>query len=163
MNPWTELASWAGGLGAIATAVIAVILAAQLRNREKRQALVDLHNSLTSGETARARNVIGTLLYSKHKKSVSELDGIEAYFHLIWAIQRARNVFRVHGFHWTSISGSNKRARGNQIELALTWNLREIADNVVIFRNRFGAKWRVEDADAWHEMSTYLRIRENTE
>lgn len=156
---WPEVAAWAGGLGTLATAIIAVVLAAQLRNREKRQALVELHASLTSGETAAARNTVGTLLYSKKKRTVSELAAIEAYFHLIWAIQRARNVFRIHGFNWSSLTGPpRRRSRQNEIELALTWNLTEIAENVVTFHEAYGEKWKVEDADAWDEMRAYLSI-----
>lgn len=163
-NGWPELASWIGAAGAFATAMIAIVLAVQLRKREKRQALVELHASLTSGETAAARNTIGTLLHSKKKNAKPDvLTSIDAYFKLIWAIQRARNVFRVHGFHWTSLGETwkwnrVKRARSKEIQAALTWNLKEIADNVVQFHAEYGEKWDVEDADAWLELSAYLKV-----
>ena len=163
LNPGLpEAATWIGALGALSTAAIAIVLASQLRNRERRQALVDLHTSLTSGETANARNAIGTLLYSKkHRRHVDELEAIDAYFRLIWAIQRARNVFRVHGFHWTSLDGPERKnwaqqKRKVEIESALSWNLQEIADNVVEFHLKYCKKWNVEDHDAWDEMSVFL-------
>lgn len=159
---WQEIATWVGALGAVTTAGIAVVLAAQLRNRERRKALVELHLSLTSGETAAARNTIGTLIYSKKgKRKVDELQAVEAYFRLIWAIQRARNVFRIHGFHWASLDDPHggrldKRAKTEQIELSLTWNLREIAQNVAEFHNDYAPKFGVADGDAWDEMESYL-------
>ena len=158
----SELASWIGAVGALATAIIAVVLAAQLRNRDRRQALVDLHASLTSGETAAARNVLGTLLYSKKfGKKVDQLTAVTAYFQLIWALQRARNVFRLHGLHWASLQEPNessraKRARAAEKEGALSWNLREIAENVIEFHSNHSEKWKVEDADAWTEMEAFI-------
>jgi hypothetical protein len=161
---WSEFANWVGAVGAFATAVIAVVLAVQLRGRERRQALIDLHSSLTSGETADARNVLGTLLHSSKRSSRPDrLAAIDAYFKLIWSIQRARNIFRAHGFHWVSLEpvskpGAVKRARSKETEAALSWNLREIADNVVMFHKIFSEKWLVEDSDAWEEMRDYLRV-----
>jgi len=155
-----DVATWVGSLAALATAVSAVIIASRLRRGERRQALVDLHVSLTTGETAHARNVMGTLLLSGSETTrPSKLEAIDAYFRLIWSVQRARNVFRIHKFHWTSIElpeGVKPSSMQQEAERALSWNLREIAENVVEFHDRYCASWDVEDRDAWEEMADYL-------
>lgn len=151
-----DLATWVTAVVGGVIAVSAAFASVQLRNRERRQALADLHTSLTSGETADARNVIGTLLYSSTRIGrPSRLEAIEAYFRLIWAVQRARNVFRAHGFHWMSYEAPRNR-RAQLVEDMLTWNLREILDNVTMFHERYSDRWGVEDADAWRDIGDYL-------
>ncbi|WP_438853909.1 hypothetical protein [Agromyces sp. M3QZ16-3] len=156
-----DIGTWAGALAAATTAATAIVLAAQLRNRERRQALVDLHVSLTTGETALARNVIGTLLLNKSFRGrPAKLEAIDAYFRLIWSVQRARNVFRAHGFHWESLDppeGAKRNSRQRETERALSWNLIEIAENIVEFHHVYVQKWGVEDKDAWDEMDAYLK------
>lgn len=159
-----DLATWAGVLLSLVTAVIAAVVFLGLRRRERRQALTDLHVSLTSGETAAARNTIGTLLYSSRRRDLpSRLDAIAAYFALIWALQRSRNVFRTYLLpakdldsptsRWGAVTRS--RSRRDAVE-ALSWNVTEIAENVVRFHDEFGQRWSVEDADAWEEISRFV-------
>jgi hypothetical protein len=38
----------------------------------------------------------------------------------------------------------------------LSWNVTEIAENVVRFHDEFGEQWAVEDADAWEEISPFV-------
>lgn len=134
-----------------------------LRRRERRQALTELHSSLTSGETASARNLIGTLLYSAQESNQpSRAESIEAYFALIWALQRARNVFRTFGIQWTPLDAPQRRltnvmrSGSADATLALTWNLIEIAENVIRFHDDYGSDWSVEDEDAWADISAYV-------
>jgi len=159
-----DVATWAGVLLSLATAVIAAVVFFGLRRRERRQALADLHVSLTSGETAAARNTIGTLLYSTGSSDLpSRLDSIAAYFALIWALQRSRNVFRTYLLpaneldspmsRWGAVTQG--RSRRDAAE-ALSWNVTEIAENVVRFHDEFGEKWAVEDADAWKEIGPFV-------
>ena len=159
-----DLATWAGVFLSLVTAVIAAVVFVGLRRRERRQALADLHVSLTTGETAAARNTIGTLLYSSRRRDFpSRLDAIAAYFALIWALQRSRNVFRTYLLpadeldspmsRWSAVTRG--RSRRDAAE-ALSWNVTEIADNVVRFHDEFGEQWAVEDADAWDEISSFI-------
>lgn len=159
-----DLATWAGVMLSLATAVIAAVVFVGLRRRERRQALADLHVSLTSGETAAARNTIGTLLYSSRRRDLpSRLDAIAAYFALVWALQRSRNVFRTYLLpaneldspmsRWSAVTRG--RSRRDAAE-ALSWNVTEIAENVVRFHDEFGKPWGVEDADAWEEISPFV-------
>ncbi|WP_347976177.1 hypothetical protein [Microbacterium sp. ProA8] len=159
-----DLATWAGVLLSLVTAVIAAVVFVGLRRRERRQALTDLHVSLTSGETAAARNTIGTLLYSSHRRDLpSRLDAIAAYFALIWALQRSRNVFRTYLLPSNELdspmsrwgAATRGRSRRDAAE-ALSWNVTEIAENVVRFHDEFGRRWAVEDADAWEEISPFV-------
>src|SRR5690606_41422494 len=46
--------------------------------------------------------------------------------------------------------------RSTDASLALTWNLVEIAENVVRFHDLFGREWSVEDEDAWADISEYV-------
>lgn len=159
-----DLATWAGVVLSLATAIIAAVVFFGLRRRERRQALGELHVSLTSGETAAARNTIGTLLYSTNSSDFpSRLDAIAAYFALIWALQRSRNVFRTYLLpaneldspmsRWGAVTRG--RSRRDAVE-ALSWNVTEIAENVVRFHDEFGEQWAVEDADAWDEISPFV-------
>lgn len=160
-----DVATWA----TLAFTVIAGLAAAGafwvLRRRERRQALTELHSSLTSGETAQARNVIGTLLYSSSdERRPGKADSIEAYFALIWALQRARNVFRTFNIHWTPLTASQGRlaslmsAGSKDASLALTWNLVEIAENVARFHDLYGQEWSVSDKDAWTDIIAYVDV-----
>jgi len=158
-----DVATWVTLGFTVITAVVAAIGFWLLRQRDRRQALADLHASLTSGETAHARNVIGTLFYSDDEKARPDREAaIESYFALIWAVQRARNVFRAYGIPWRSLdtpqSGLSKlmSAGSNDASLALTWNLVEIAENVGRFHEKYGEAWSVDDGDAWADMDGYI-------
>ena len=151
------------GDGAAWTSVLLSLLVAivTITNwwREKRQALTALHVALTTGETANARNTIGTLFYSGRRLDrPGRSESIRAYFDLIWAMQRARNVFRIYKIRWLPLrrlGGSNKTARSEAID-ALNWNLREIADNIARFREEYGEIWAVEDEDAWLDIRDFF-------
>lgn len=160
-----DVATWAGAAFSLITGVVAIILATQLRNRERRLALVDLHQSLTTGETAAARNVMGTLLYADAGSAPTKLDSIDAYFRLIWAVQRARNVFRTYKLCWKSLSGPVSRLdriqlgrRQRESDLALTWNLNEVAQNLVIFHDLYQEAWNVSDGDAWADVEDFVDV-----
>lgn len=100
-----DLATWVSVALTVITGVVAAFVFVGLRLRDRRQALTDLHISLQSGETAAARNTIGSLLYATRTRDrPPPLASIAAYFAHIYAIQRARNVFRtysVRGHHLT--------------------------------------------------------------
>lgn len=159
-----DLATWAGVLLSLLTAIIAAVVFFGLRRRELRQALAELHVSLTSGETAQARNTIGTLLHSPRKGDrPPRLDAIAAYFALIWALQRSRNVFRTYLLPANQLDSPLSRwsavAKGRSTRdaaEALSWNMSEIAENVVRFHDEFGGRWAVEDVDAWAEVSVFV-------
>ncbi|WP_460800812.1 hypothetical protein [Microbacterium sp. GXF6406] len=158
-----DLAAWATLAFTVVTALLAGIGFGLVRLRDRRQALADLHVSLTSGETAQARNVIGALLYgSAEAATPTRLEAIEAYFMLIWAVQRARNVFRIFRIRWHALNESQGRLSSlmhtgrSDASLALTWNLIEIADNIMQFHDKYGEKWGVDDADAWADIGSYL-------
>lgn len=158
-----DLATWVSVVFTVIAGVAATAAFAFLRRRERRQALTDLHASLTSGETARARNTVGTLLYATEPDGKpTKLEAIEAYFALIWALQRARNVFRTYSLAWRALDASPSRlsrlmvARDDDASLALTWNLTEIAENVVRFHDLYSDAWGVEDADAWSDIGVYV-------
>ncbi|WP_418516901.1 hypothetical protein ACNUCX_06740 [Curtobacterium flaccumfaciens pv. flaccumfaciens] len=155
----------AAALAAVVTAATAIVLAAQLRKRERARALSDLHEHLTTGETAHARDTLGTLLYSKqYQRKVKRLDAISSYFRLIWAVQHARNVFDRYKLDWslrvspdTFLARSRFRRRwrtkqAREIANALTWNLREIEENLNRFHYEYSEHWAVEDDDAWQEL-----------
>lgn len=166
---WFEIpvGDWAG-LAAVVFSIITALIAwgafASLRKRERRQALTELHASLTSGDIAEARHTIGTLLYSmRTKEHPGRLESISAYFGLIWALQRSRNVLRTHLLPWKRMNAQmsvwQRIVRGRRIEdmtRALTWNLSEIADNIVRFRFAYGEAWDIEDDDAWADISDYV-------
>jgi len=158
-----DLATWVSVAFTVLAGLAAIAGFAMLRRRERRQALTELHTSLTSGETARARNTIGTLLYAAEQDvKPGKLDSIEAYFALIWALQRARNVFRTYALEWRELSAPQPRltklmgSRKSDASLALTWNLTEIAENVVLFHDTFREPWAVEDDDAWADIGAYV-------
>lgn len=158
-----DLAAWIGVLFTALAGGAAIAVFVTLRLRERRQALSELHASLTSAETAQARNVIGALLYSGvEEDKPGRLVSIEAYFALIWALQRARNVFRTYRIKWIPLGPTKSRLSEmtrpgrKDAKLALTWNLDEIAENVVRFHDVFGREWAVEDGDAWADIGTYV-------
>lgn len=160
-----DLAAWASVVLTAVAAVAAGYGFFYVRARERREALAALHASLTSGETAVARNTIGTLLHGGRRDRPSRLDCIQSYFALIWSLQRARNVFRAHNLHWKTLQAPNSRvrraARGgrpDEATIALTWNLREIAENVVMFHDRYSTSWSVEDDDAWTDVSEFVEV-----
>lgn len=158
-----DVATWATLVFTVVTALIAGGGFLLIWRRDRRQALADLHVSLTSGETAHARNVIGTLLYSSDTTAnPGREESIESYFAMIWALQRARNVFRAHRITWRALNTPQSRlskimsAGSTDATLALTWNLVEIAENVGQFHEKYGEAWSVDDGDAWAEMDEYI-------
>lgn len=164
-----HLATWVSFGFTVITAGAAVVGFVLLRLRDRRQALADLHVSLTSGETAQARNAIGTLLYSSDTTVHPGREAaIESYFALIWALQRVRNVFRAYGIAWRTLdapqSGLSKimNAGSKDASLALTWNLVELAENVGQFHEKYGEAWSVDDGDAWAEMNGYIHGQGST-
>lgn len=160
-----DAATWSTFALSLVTAIAAIVVFVRLRRRERRTAMADLHASLTSGETAQARHVIGTLLYSPSRLGrPSRLESISAYFTLIWALQRAQNVFRTHLLPSeqldSAIPGWNTIGRGRMQDAtnALTWNLREIAENVRAFHEGYGGRWQIEDEDAWKEVRAFINV-----
>lgn len=158
------MATWFNAVFAGLTFCVAVCLAFQLRTRERRQALTDLHISLTSGETAGARDVIGRLLYSDRRRDQPDRrECIDAYFKLIWALQRSRNVFHTQRISWRSLNTPQSRLRtvgakgkARDASYALSWNLSEIAENVGEFHFKYCTLWDIEDDDAWEEVEDYI-------
>lgn len=166
-----DLATWVSVLLTVIAGVTALFGFVTLHRRERKQALTELHSSLTSGETAQARNTIGTLLHAQDEADrPARLESIAAYFSLIWAVQRARNVFRIYSLEWQDLEapstrlGRIKAPRRGDAKEALTWNLSEIAVNIVQFHDLYGADWGVEDKDAWNDIGRYVnadRLRQN--
>ena len=159
-----DVASWATLLFSVVTAAAAGGAFLGLRKRERRLALADLHTALTTGETAAARNTIGTLLYAAAPKDrPSRHECIRAYFSLIWAVQGARNVFRAQLLpnkqldaplsRWEEIT---RRRHMKDAAAALTWNLSEISENLVRFHDFYGSVWGVQDRDAWEEIGVFV-------
>lgn len=160
-----DWATWFGSAGTITASVAVITIAAQANRRERRRAFAELHYSLTTGETAHARNVMGSLLYAELRDLPARSDSIDAYFRLIWALQRARNIFRTHGAYSKALSGPTNRVKRLwfrntrlETEATLTWNLDEIAENVVRFHDRYTAPWRVQDHDAWAEVEEFVDL-----
>ncbi|WP_104090837.1 hypothetical protein [Cryobacterium sp. N19] len=142
-----------GSIGALGTAAVAFVISRQLKTRERRQAIASIHYDLTTGEAASARDVIGTLLYGNGLDAVPKQDAIAALFRLYWAIQRAENTYRVHELDPVS----SKKLSGQQ-ELFLSWNFREIVQNIVAFHDGYGEKLCIEDADAWNSFEDRLKV-----
>lgn len=159
-----DVATWAALIYSVLTALAAGAAFFRLRKRERRQALAELHTSLTTGETAAARNTIGTLLYSASPEDrPARIECISAYFSLIWAVQRARNVFRAQLLPTSQLDSPISRweavTRGRRMKdaaAALSWNLAEIAENLVQFHDLHGSEWDVRDKDAWDEIGKFV-------
>lgn len=155
---WGTLPDWLAAVGGVVTATTAIVLAVGLRARERTQALTELHLSLTTGETAAARETLGTLMYSrKYRHTVGELEAIAAYFKLIWAVHHSWNVFNHYHLDWSRRFGEPGPPKGGPrqtraIASALTWNLREIEENLERFHATYSEKWEIEDSDAWGEL-----------
>ena len=164
MNDPGDLAAWASVCLTVLAAGGTIYAFVTLRRRDKRQALTDLHTALTTGETAAARNTLGTLLYSVDDQvRPPRADCIAAYFALIWSLQRAQNVFLTHGVKWKALHTPQRsltevmaRGRRSDAEAILTWNLNEIAESVVLFHHDFGGRWAVTDDDAWKDISRFI-------
>ncbi|MFJ3035637.1 hypothetical protein ACIPC2_14610 [Curtobacterium pusillum] len=163
---WGSAADWVAAAAGIVTAGTAITLAVALERRERTQALTELHVALTTGDIGRARNVLGTLMYSrKYRHSVSELDGISAYFQLMWAVHHAYNVFNHYKLEWdfrhgTPTAAPQGRRTPRQAQIisnALTWNLQEIEHNLERFHDAYADKWEIEDADAWSELQRIVK------
>lgn len=163
---WGSAADWVAAAAGLVTAGTAITLAVALERRERTQALTELHVALTTGDIGSARNVLGTLMYSrKYRHSIPELDGISAYFQLMWAVHHAYNVFNHYKLDWTfrhgtPTSGTQSRKAPRQarvISNALTWNLQEIEHNLERFHDAYADKWEIEDADAWSELQRIVK------
>lgn len=162
-----DSATWLSVFLGILTTVGAVVVFAQLKTRERRQALTDLHSHLTSGEVAGARDTIGRLLYpTSDGETPASGDSIRAYFTLIWAVQRSRNVFKMNRLPWLTKSqkesvysrltrfGARKDAAR-----ALTWNLDEIVESVRIVHQDYHSQLELVDTDAWEEFEALMPAR----
>lgn len=154
-----DIAAWASLIVSIFAGAAAVVVFVSNGRRDRRTAVSSLHVSLTSGEIAAARHIVGNLLYS----NTSNVEGgrseaISAYFILIWAMQRSRNVFRIYKLEWRPLKQASAvpRASARDVMDALTWNLSEIAENLSRFHEEYGERWSVDDADAWDEMREFF-------
>lgn len=149
---------WALALS-IVTGVVALAGFLFVERRDRLQALTDLHATLTSGEIAQARHTVGSLLYSDPQQAESDKENsIAAYFVLVWALQRSRNVFRTRRMHWRTLDQPQSlwstvmHSGSSDASVILTWNLTEIAQNVSEFHSRYGEAWSVADEDAWQDV-----------
>lgn len=141
---WNDWASTVAAVGAVIAAVVAIVIAVQLSQRERRQALASVHVDLTRGETAKARDLIGSVLYSKRGiKAVDPQSAIAALFRLYWAVQRLENVYRVY-----RIKPNAQRSRRLH-ETYMSYNFNDVVKNLVQFRQTYGAKLGVSDDEAW--------------
>lgn len=160
-----DLATWVSVALTLVAGAAAVSGFVMLRRRERRQALTDLHVALTSGEIAQARNTVGAVLYSSDS-GPTRTQAIEAYFALVWAVQRARNVFRTYGIRWRPLDAPQHvltrvmRAGHTDAAFALTWNLTEMAESVVRFRDLHRDDWEIDDDDAWADIGQYIDAHE---
>lgn len=149
-----DWATWIGSFGAIATASFAGVISWQLRARERRQAIASIHFDLTTGETAHARDVIGTVLYARTGlKRAGQENAIAAFFKLYWAIQRAENTYRVH-----KLDPATSKKLNGQKELFLSWNFREIVQNIVAFHDHYGERLNIQDSDAWNSFEDRIKV-----
>lgn len=141
---WNDIGTLVGGVSASVAAIVAVVIAVQLDARERRQALASVHVDLTTGDTARARDIIGQVLYSKKGlKAVDRDAAISAFFRLYWAVQRLENAYLVYRI-------TTKRARWQGLhETFLTYHFNEIAFEVAEFRRRHKQALEIADNDAW--------------
>ncbi|MGD8166660.1 hypothetical protein ACEXOS_005515 [Herbiconiux sp. P16] len=153
---WGDVPTWIGAIGGFVAAIAAVVtvlfawrISAQLRDRERRQALADLHLDLTTGETAHARHVIGTAMYGEPDTEATS-DAIAALFALYWAVQRVANLRLVH-------ASTSNSAADLQTREFLTWNLDEIVSNIIEFRRQYREKLHIRDKDAWRSFIGYVQ------
>jgi hypothetical protein len=123
----------------------------QLGRREKRRNFAEVHRDLTTGEVADARDVIGTVLYSPGAKGPRQLEVINAYFKLIWAVQRAMNALRVY-----NVSRETGRDIGSSREF-WSWNYRELVENIGKIHWRYRDEYGISDDDAWMELVASVR------
>ncbi|MBF4570484.1 hypothetical protein ITJ57_17090 [Plantibacter sp. VKM Ac-2880] len=156
-----DLAGWASVLITLGSSIVLIFVWVHLRRRERRLALAELHLSITTGETAEARDLLGSLFYSPAEDGPSRSESIAAYFKLIWAVQRARNVFHAYKFTWTTLDTAPSRLasdsrRVSDAERIMSWNLIEMARNIVMLHDEYGIDWSIQDEDAWREMASYM-------
>jgi hypothetical protein len=155
MDLFNDIANTAAAIGAITAAGTAIVIAAQLRSRDRRQAFADAHLDLTTGETAQARDVIGTVLYSNRGiRGVSTDEAIGALFRLYWAVQRLENLYRVFGIQM----GNGRTTKiGRLHDSYISYNFKEIVSNVVAFRHKYHERLRIADNEAWQSFASGLR------
>ncbi|MHC5796133.1 hypothetical protein ACVXZ4_08250 [Lacisediminihabitans sp. FW035] len=151
------MSDWANIIAACAsvlTAAFAILISLGLGRREKRQAIASVHVDLTTGETAAARDAIGSVLYARNGlRSVGKERAISSLFKLYWAVQRTENTYRVMNFR----PDATGRFENNE-EAFLSWNFREIVQNIVEFRRRYRRRLQIQDDDAWKSFSSNLRL-----
>jgi hypothetical protein len=133
---------------AAAGLAIAVFASSQVALRDTRRLLAEVHRDLTTGEVAAARNVIGTLLHSRAESDATRLDVIDAYFRLIWGVQRALNALRVHSRRRPNLDTRASNAAGS----FWSWNFEELVAEIGTVHWRFSDEFDIQDADAWHEL-----------
>lgn len=150
------MSDWANIIAACAsvlTAIFAILISFGLARREKRQAIASVHIDLTTGETAAARDAIGSVLYARNGlRTVGRERAVSSHFKLYWAIQRAENTYRIFNFR-PDATGKFE----NEEEAFLSWNFREIVQNIVKFRRRYGSQLHIEDDDAWKSFAEDLQ------
>ncbi|TFD05529.1 hypothetical protein [Cryobacterium sp. TMT1-66-1] len=150
---WGDFPTWLGSSGALVAACLAGIISLQLRSRERKQAISSIHIDLTTGETAQARNVIGTVLYATDGLDlVGQREAISALFKLYWAVQRAQNTYRVY-----RLDAAAPGKMQGQEEFFLSWNFRELVENIVTFHRDYGERLHIKDEDAWNSFEERLR------
>jgi hypothetical protein len=104
-----DLMSRGGALGEISAAVsvraFAVALATYLRQRRQGDFALarELHNDLVTGDVAKARDLLGTVVHDPDRVEDGELPRVrDAYFTLLWCFERiyAGRVAIADGWYW---------------------------------------------------------------
>ena len=143
-----DWATWAGTVAAVITSIVALSLAVSLRNREKREGLAALHRDLTTGETADARHVIGKVLHARRDLGgVGDETAVRSFFVLYWAVERSFN-------HHLAIGSRVGKLQGEFLD----YNLNELANNIIVFRNRHRVSLGIQDAEAWASFEKRIKI-----
>ncbi|MGJ5806343.1 hypothetical protein ACSCB1_45760 [Streptomyces europaeiscabiei] len=83
--------TWAGVSAMVSLLALGTALAAHLRQRrvEDFKLARDLHSDLTTGDVARAREDLGTLVYDGNRIPDDDLPSVRnSYFRLLWCFER---------------------------------------------------------------------------
>jgi hypothetical protein len=151
----SDLTNLVAAIASVLTAVFAIAISVGLRRRERRQAIASVHFDLTTGETALARDVVGSALYAPEGLArVGNEAAISSYFKLYWAVQRTENTYRVFNLRRDRLGRLD-----SDEEAFLSWNFHEIVQNIVEFRRRFRDELAIQDEDAWESFVTRLKDR----
>jgi hypothetical protein len=137
----SDLSNLVAAIALVVAAVFAIAISVGLRGRERRQAIASVHIDLTTGETASARDVIGSVLYGPGLAAVGAEAAISSYYKLHWAVQRTENAYRVFKLKPEKLD--------RDIEDFLSWNFREIVQNIVKFRQTYRDELEIADEQAW--------------